>query len=455
MKNRMLGILTIGGLAIGLGWNLGAQQAAAPADTRKWKDNAEYEIFDAAQKAVDPKARIAPLDKWTQGYPQSEYGTVREDMYLVTYRQMNDCRRATDTANKIRLTRPNEFQPIAAIISCVYTFNPPTAADLTNAETVSHYVLDHQDAIFADTNRGAVAATDWPGIKPQMIALAEKTIAWVPVQQKNDTKSEAEITKYLHIDGTQATFSYYLSTAMLNQVKAKSAPPEKMVLVMWHTARAAAYEGPNAMAAPNRKQILDFVTSTYTRYHGSTQGLPELLALAKVNVFPPTGFDIVDINTINAATAAAAAAAAAAHPDLTMWREQIRGPLTGANGDMVWETTFKDAKLPGGANGVMAFKGKIISMTPTDQPKQLVLGVYDPAVADTTLTFAEALPGTMPIGEEISFNGVAKSYTKEPFMLTFEAELSDLVSWTGTNPKPATKGKGGAKGPAKGPSKAK
>ncbi|MGH9665161.1 MAG: hypothetical protein ACRD9L_12115 [Bryobacteraceae bacterium] len=37
----------------------------------------------------------------------------------------------------------------------------------------------------------------------------------------------------------------------------------------------------------------------------------------------------------------------------------------------------------------------------------------------------------------LSFSGVAKEYTKEPFMVTFDVEKSKLAGWEGKNPAPA------------------
>jgi len=64
-------MLTVGGIAIGLGWNLGAQQAAAPQISP-----AEFAVYDPASKATDAKARIPLLDKWKQEFPKSDFADV-------------------------------------------------------------------------------------------------------------------------------------------------------------------------------------------------------------------------------------------------------------------------------------------------------------------------------------------------------------------------------------------
>ena len=67
---------------------------------------------------------------------------------------------------------------------------------------------------------------------------------------------------------------------------------------------------------------------------------------------------------------------------------------------------------PGKAKGFEKFKAKLISMTPANKPKELVLALAKPDVADVTLKFEEPLPGNMEPGAELEFEGVPDSYTQ-------------------------------------------
>jgi len=80
-------------------------------------------------------------------------------------------------------------------------------------------------------------------------------------------------------------------------------------------------------------------------------------------------------------------------------------------------------------------------MTPAVRPKELVLAIENSEVPDATLKLDSALPGKMEPGAELEFEGVAVSYTKDPFMVTFEVEKNKLAGWTGKN---ETKKSGGA-----------
>jgi uncharacterized protein YjiK len=55
----------------------------------------------------------------------------------------------------------------------------------------------------------------------------------------------------------------------------------------------------------------------------------------------------------------------------------------------------------------------------------------------------------MEAGEELQFEGVAKSYTRQPFMLVLETEPAKIVGWTGKNVGPARSPAGKAKAKAK------
>ena len=70
------------------------------------------------------------------------------------------------------------------------------------------------------------------------------------------------------------------------------------------------------------------------------------------------------------------------------------------------------------------FTGTVISVDPPDRPTKVVLGVQDPQTADATLLFSQPLPASaldkIKVGQPLQFEGVADSYQKTPYMLTFK-----------------------------------
>jgi hypothetical protein len=443
MKHAMLRVVTATGLGLALGWALAAQEPK-----KEWKGGQEeYNLFQAYQKA-DNKGKVEALDKWKAAFPTSDFAEEREEQYLIVYQQLNMNRQAFDKAAEILKTRPNHFYSLSAIERLVFALPPaPNPADLDTAERVSKYILENLDTAFAASNRPAdVKEADWTTYKPAMQNAAQATLARIYVQRKDHPKAEIELTKYLHMDPTQGATSLSLGGELLAQNKEH---PEKLAPGLYHFARAAAYDGQNSLPAASRKDALDYLTKTYTAYHGSNEGLDKLLALAKNNPFPPEGFSIESIQQISAKQAASQEEFLKAHPDLGLWQTAIKEPLTKDGGDAFFEMSMKGALLPGGANGVMKFKGKIISMTPETKPKQIVLALEQPNVPDVTLELSEALPGKMDPGAELQFEGVAKSYTKQPFMLVLETEPSKIEGWMGKNPPKAPAPKSKAKAKAK------
>jgi hypothetical protein len=435
MKNR---ILIVAGLSLGL---LSAQVA------KNWKNTEEYNLFQNYQKA-DPKGKIEALDKWKAAFPASDFAEEREEQYLSVYQQTNMNREAFDKAAEILKARPNHFYSLSAIERLVYTLPPPPkAGDLDTAERVSKYLLDNLDTVFAPTNKPAeVKDPDWLGYKPAMKNAAQATLAWVYVQRKDHANAETELTKYLHLDPTQASTSQTLGGELLAQHQDH---PEKIPLGLYQFAHAATYDGQNSLPEGARKQALDYVTKTYMTYHGSKDGLDKLLALAKNNPFPPEGFNIQSVSDLAKVTAAKEKEFNEAHPDLGLWQTAIKDPLTKDGGEAYFAMNVMGALLPGGANGVQKFKAKIVSMTPAIKPKQIVLALEQPNVPDVTLELSQALPGKMEAGEELQFEGVAKSYTRQPFMVVFEVEPKQIDGWTGKNAAPAKSSTGKSKAKAK------
>jgi hypothetical protein len=406
-----------------------------PAQEKKkeWKDRAEYDLYDAALKDTNSTARLDTLEKWKKQYPQSDFSDVRQQIYLVTYRQLNRAREAFDAAVEILKDNPNHVVALATVAGDIYQFNPPSAADLDTAEHTCNYLLANLDAIYAPEKRPAdTKEADWVKAKPEMKAFAQKTLGWIAWTRKDMDKAEAELTRALQLDPRQGQVSYWLASAILAQ---NSDKPEKQPVALYHFARAAAYDGTGGLPAGDRKQVQAYLTKAYTQYHGSEEGLDKLMTSSRLSAMPAADFKILSASEIARAKIEAEDAAAKANPTLALWRS-IKEELTGDNGPAYFVSSMKDAALPGGVNGIERFKAKVISMAPAVRPKELVVAIEDPAIGDATLKLDGALPGRMEPGGEIEFEGVARAYTKDPFVVTFEVEKAKVVGWTGKNDVP-------------------
>lgn len=417
-KNRAVTVVTAVVLGLGIGWTLGAQDKPA----KQWKSQEEYQLANDANKAT-PQDRIAILDKWKQGYPQSDYGDVRETLYLMTYQQLNNCRKSVDAAADILKSRPNDFLALSAIEGCIYQMNPPSPADLDTAEKTSKYLLDNLDTVFAAGNNPPnLTPAQFQQAKDPMKAFAQRTLGYVYMQKKDHEKAEVELLKGLKLDPTQSQFAYFLGSELLAQ---QQKDPKKAPLALFYFARAASYDGQNAIPAPQRKAALDFLTKAYTSYHGSAEGLDKLLALAKMTPFPPDGFSIISTADISQKKAEEEEAKRQANPALAVWGD-VKKALQGPDGASYFEMNVKDSAF-------LKMTGKIVSMTPANRPKEIVVGVEKGDVGDATLKFEAPLPGKMEAGEEISFEGVPQTFSKDPYMIVFDVDKDKLYGWTGKN----------------------
>jgi hypothetical protein len=438
MKKTIVTLIVMTAMGVGL-------LAQAPA-AKNWKDRAEYDLYDAITKDAQPAARLANLDKWKSGYPQSEYADLRQKAYLITYQQLNNHRAAFDMAVEILKTDPNDQTSVQEILGFLRALMPATKVDLETAEKTARYLLANADAVYGPAKKPQGVADDaWAKTKPTMVNFAQFTLGYIGVTEKDSAKAEAELLKTIQQDASNAQASYMLAGVLLAQQKDH---PDKMPLAIFEYARAAVYDGPGSLDAATRKQVDTFLTTkAYPTYHGSAQGLDQIKTQAKTNALPPGGFAIKSVVDLAKEEQEKRDAAAKENPMLAFWNE-IKESLTGDGSAAYWEA-MKDAGLPGGHNGVTKFKGKLVSATPELKPKVLTIAIAG-ETADATIKLDEPLPGKMEPGGEISFSGAAKEFSKDPYMVTFESAPDDIEGWTGKGPAGAARPAGATKkAPAK------
>ena len=98
---------------------------------------------------------------------------------------------------------------------------------------------------------------------------------------------------------------------------------------------------------------------------------------------------------------------------------------------LITPVRVSDAEVP-------TLKGRVIKLEPAVKPKTILLAMEDKTnnttTADATLKFEMPLPGKVDEGTELTFEGVADSYTASPFMVVFTLDDKDkLHGWTGKN----------------------
>jgi hypothetical protein len=88
---------------------------------------------------------------------------------------------------------------------------------------------------------------------------------------------------------------------------------------------------------------------------------------------------------------------------------------------------FFDDVLSG--NTLPVIRGKLVAQSPEDHPRELILAVEDPAQGDIKLIMNKPLPKGAPLGTFVDFEGVVKSWDKQPFALVFDVPVDGIHGW--------------------------
>lgn len=409
------------------------QQAAQPQQTQEkkpeWKDRAEYDLVQSIDKATDPNEKIKLLDQWREKYPNTDFKDNRIRMYLDAYRALNQPDKMLQTAQELTALDPKNPIGLYWICLLIPSMNRTAPADLDLAEKSAQSLLANLDDFYSAAKKPAnVTDEQWKTQRTGFEALGHRTLGWIAMKRSNLPEAENQLASDLKLNPADAEASYWLGTVILAQKK-----PERQVEALYQFARAAAYDGPGALAPERRKQVQDYVQKAYTTYHGQDpQGFQHLLATAKMSPFPPRDFKIL---TQDEVAQQKTEQLKQTNPSLALWIT-IKDALTGAEGANYWEQ-MKGALVP--PEGQPAFRGAVISVDGTARAvKSVVLGVADPKTPDARLNFETPLSGKPEPGKIIEFRGVASSYTKEPFLITFDSEKKYLTGWPAPAP-PARK----------------
>lgn len=422
-KFLLVGLIAgaLGMAPIGLMAQAPAAAPAAQQSEKKWKDRAEYDLYDAISKDTNAKTRLEKLQQWEKQYPQTDYIKERRTLFLTTYFALGQAKDAVGVAKQILADDPKNFS--AQYIIVTYTIalagNPPAADVMDQGEKAAQTLLAN-----IDTAPPNFTPENWKAQRPQVEELAHTTIGWVEMQKKNWQMAQDEFQKALKIDPNSGQLAYYMGTGIAEEKDVK-----KMPIALFYFARAATYQGQGALPPQGQQQVMEYVKRAYKGYHGSDQDFDKLLAAAKASNTPPPDFSIKNATEIAQAEQQSEEEWTKSHPSEALWKS-VKEALTGSDGANYFNSNMKDAAVP-------TLKGKVVKLEPENRPKTIVLamedGKSDGTVGDATLKFEAALPGKVDPGTELSFEGVPESYTASPFMVVFNVDKDKLHGWTGKN----------------------
>jgi hypothetical protein len=399
----------------------GAAGAAAPGGTKNYKDRGEYDLFSKVTQTTDPKARLEVLNQWQDKYPQTDFNQERLQYFVATLGALA----GADPAQRQPLI--TKAQDLLKVDANNFTANyyialygpavggtSPAPDLLTQVDTSAHAVLTGAETNFsADKKPKTMSDDDWAKAKNGVLAIAHNALAWEATQKKDVATAETEYKASLTANPAQGSVSAGMAKMLMD-----SKDPKKVPDALYEYARASQYDGPGAVPEAGRKQLSDYLKSAYTNFHGGTDGLDQMLAQAKTSPVPPDNFSITNANELAAKQADELNNRINSDPAFKTWyaiKQNVQD-----KGDAFFNSDVKDAQIPGENQN---FSGTIISLDPADKPTKVVLGVEDPAKPDANLEFSQPLPADaldkVKVGQKIEFSGVADSFVKDPYSLTF------------------------------------
>jgi tetratricopeptide (TPR) repeat protein len=385
---------------------LWAQEAPKPSGEPQWKDRAEYDLVQSISAEQDANKKLTLLNQWKEKYPGTDFKKIRASLYLQTYQQLNQPQNIMTAAKDVLAIDPKDVFALSMIsyFTPVLTNTSPDALDM--GEKAAQGVLSQLDATFAaDKKPAQVTAEQWAQNRKLAEAQSHKTLGWVAMVRKNAPTAQEHFLKSLESNPAQGDVSYWLGQTIMGEKKV-----EKYPTGLWHVARAASYDGPGALPPQGRTAVDDYLKKAYTGYHGDLAGLDQLKAQTKNTALPPAGFHIKSVTEIAQEKLKQEEEFIANNPMLGLWK-RIRDELNGENGQAYFDSSMKDAAIP-------KLRGWVVEQ----RPKELLVAISDKQTPEVTLQLDAPITAKVEPGTEIQFEGIGKSFTKEPFMVVMDVE---------------------------------
>ncbi len=411
-------------------------QASAQAQERKYKDNAEYEIYNEVAKDLGAKnftKAITDLDTWKQKYPESDYKDIRYGLYATAYQGANQPAKVLDVANEVlsgnfdqTFAEPKEGPKQAVSVLFTAITSLPKIPDPTQQQ-IDIAVKAANKLLVFDKKPEGIADADWKTVTAQLQTAAKNTLlmaALIPGNKavvKQDWASAAsEYQKAIQEYPDNAFIAYQLGTAWYRMARADSSKAAELVpKAVYEFLRAVAIDPTLGGTQKDPKTIVDFANKAYVNLHGSEDGLEQMKQQAKASPLPPAGF------TIESAAAIAAREEnefREKYPQLAIWLG-VKKELAGPNGPSYFESAVKNADFP-------KLKGKVVEGKPECRVKEILVSVPRPeeqnAPVVISLKLDKPLTGKVEPGE-IEFKGVPTEFSQDPFLLTMDVEKTDIT----------------------------
>ena len=238
-------------------------------------------------------------------------------------------------------------------------------------------------------------AAQWPSVSTQRMLLRQ--CGDRAFQAKDWAKAEQCLGAYIGQNPSDGFAAYELGTALL-----MTRDPGKMADGTFYYARAA--------VLMKEAGLRSWVKREYTSVHRSPLGLDLYWEYIRTHdVAPPSVADYPRPPTDM-------------FGGMQLMMAEIRTALQGPAAAQYFEDVLLGNTLP-------VMRGKLVAQTPAGQPKELLLSVEMPGEADVRIILTKPLAKAAPLGTSIDFEGVIKSWDKQPYALVFDVPSDGIHGW--------------------------
>ena len=370
---------------------------------KEYKDRAEYDIIVKVYGETDPVKKLALLDEWTEKYAETDYHVERSQFYLESYQKAGRPAEAVKAAKEVLSKVEGDFSANYAITRYSPSLGEADAESLGEAMRAAKAVLGSIPQRFGNKPDG-VAQDQWDTARSQAEVIAHTTVGWAQMQQKDNAGAEDSFRRVLEIDPTRAQVSYWLGQVLQGQKDTA-----KYDLAFAALARAAVYEGPNALAPEGRAQIKDYAQNMLRTIYGEESldlYWPQFEEMAKASALPSSR---IELQTDAQRAFDAEQKSRTENPLLWKYKD-LKKLLTGAQGDSTW------AQLNGALTPKMRLY--VVSSTPPERPATINLTSEPGGQIEVVLNLENRRRTGVRAGTMLTIDGVAAGLRKDPFRLT-------------------------------------
>ena len=407
---------------------------AAAQGEKKLKDG-EFDVYNEVVKDINSNnfaKAVTDLDTWKQKFPATDYQDERTAFYVQAYTATNQAAKAMDAAGSLISRDLSTVFPgptgqptiVRFLFNTVFaiTRDPdPTPDAMAVGQKAAQMLMAYDQPI------PGVSAADWEKARVGMKEQATAALLYIAMrpgvqamakEPPDCATAEAAYTRALGTYPDKSVLSYELGRALNCQVKTQ---PDKISAAVYEFERAAVIDPTLGDPKADPKRVPGFADGAYTKVHGSDEGLDQLKQAVRQSALPPAGFHIKSFSEI---AEEKRAAFETSNPEMALWMK-IKGALADTDGEQYFAEHLKDTAVP-------QLRGVVVGAKPACRPTELTIAVPLPDAPEQSkpeirLVLDKPLAGKVEPKQEIRWDGVPAAFTRDPFLLTMNAEGTKIV----------------------------